>query len=217
MIQQFPLSTAGRNFALHGDGARIISAFTSPSHDSSGRRSALRQLLCDFPELNPPEVILEDDVHVGECFEFQGSYGQIGISLPEPVHISSVSLEHVSPTMVSSGRARQAPKEIEVWASLERGAVLDSRWSVRSAHSFHISSSHSLPANATPSFVRAAQLEFDLFGVPLRQQFHVTEVLPACAVRHIIIVVRSNWGSDSTCLYHVGVYGNISLQNVDTM
>ncbi|KAL0957379.1 hypothetical protein HGRIS_001181 [Hohenbuehelia grisea] len=119
--------------------------FTSPSHDSSGRQSALRRLVCDFPELNPPEVLLEDDVRVGECFEMQGSYGQIGISLPEPVHISSVSLEHVSPSMVSSGRARQAPKEVEVWALLERGAVVDSRWLARPAHSFHISSSHFPP------------------------------------------------------------------------
>nr|XP_025037863.1 SUN domain-containing protein 3-like isoform X2 [Pelodiscus sinensis] len=67
-----------------------------------------------FSSANPPDIILQPDVHPGNCWAFQGSQGQVVIRLPEKIYPTAVTIQHISKAISPSGDVTSAPKDFAV-------------------------------------------------------------------------------------------------------
>ncbi|EAU81114.2 hypothetical protein CC1G_09756 [Coprinopsis cinerea okayama7 len=75
---QLPLDFHNRDFALWGLGAQVIPELTS--RDEGDANAVL------------PSAVLDDPPLLGECWEFMGRRGQIGIQLSDAANITAMSL-----------------------------------------------------------------------------------------------------------------------------
>lgn len=109
-----------RNFASRGGGASIIPDFTSETYGRTAcSGSQIAMVICNLQNnyyINPPSVVLEEDITEGECWEFLGERVQITINLTESVKISHISIGHPSPHLLSPHSCLRAPRAISVWA-----------------------------------------------------------------------------------------------------
>jgi hypothetical protein len=94
-----------RNFALLAGGAAIISEYTSPTFPLP-RRSWKTTLLARIRAIDVvnaniklPTVVLGSTLSLGECWEFKGNTGHIGIHLTVPVKISDIIVDHINPIL----------------------------------------------------------------------------------------------------------------------
>uniref|UniRef100_A0A5K3G7L0 SUN domain-containing protein n=1 Tax=Mesocestoides corti TaxID=53468 RepID=A0A5K3G7L0_MESCO len=69
--------------------------------------------------------MLQPNTHLGECWCFRGSQGEVIIRLSARVYATGVSLEHVSKLVTLTGRIGSAPREFVIKS-------LDSEFSVDS-------------------------------------------------------------------------------------
>lgn len=167
-----------RNFATGGDGALILKGFTSPTFLPSISPS-FSVFEARKPHL-PPLVILDDSNAVGRCWEFEGSEGHVGVGLTEAVYISSLSLDHVHPGLVSPASSRKAPRKFRLW-----GLYSPQQWwnvshpTVETRPSFHFLLSQPFPAGLSTDklFVLLVNGTYDT-SLPLtRQSFEVPVLL----------------------------------------
>ncbi|XP_011061829.1 PREDICTED: SUN domain-containing protein 1-like [Acromyrmex echinatior] len=68
---------------------------------------------------NTPRAMIQYQTGVlpGECWAFKGSSGSVVIRLLGHVHVSGVSLEHISSLISPTGETATAPKDFSVWVS----------------------------------------------------------------------------------------------------
>ncbi|OMJ17864.1 SUN domain-containing protein 2 [Smittium culicis] len=104
------------DYALYSAGGRIILKSTSKSWSPKPKSISARILyklgVLEYP-VNPPSVILDPSVNLGECWPMQGSKGEIGISLARPIEPLGFSIEHVPKSTAIDFKS--APKDFEVW------------------------------------------------------------------------------------------------------
>ena len=169
-------------------------------------------------------MALEDDVRVGSCWEFSGGTGHIGIILSETVHISDVTIDYVLPELISAPAVRKAPQGMVLWGMIEDDNIETLRQSndpelqlllySSPTHLFppSILPGHPLPPSISSSYrhyLRLAEFQFNVTTRPILQSFPILEVVRKHRIPfHVVVLqVTSNWGSNSTCLYHVGIHG----------
>ncbi len=195
-----------RNFALHAGGANVIPDLTVATHGLSMPSMFTRALTslagfdCMEGRVNLPYVALEDNVRIGDCWEFASAHGYLGIQLSEPVKVSNFSVDYVATSLLSSVDSRRSPKDITLW-----GLVND--WHGGESRSpFIFSSTGHLPSYIRPTdrFVELATLHYDSTSSPRRQYQASSVDLP---VQTVVVEVLSNYGAPTTCLYYVGVHG----------
>ncbi|KAF8870019.1 hypothetical protein BD779DRAFT_1681501 [Infundibulicybe gibba] len=122
IIPEPPL--ARRNFALRVSGTDVIPELTSPTHLLPAHTLKTRFLQWfrghDFfhDHVNLPVVVLKADVSVGQCWEFLGSRGSIGLLLPDGIDIKDFSINHVSPPLISAQSAARSPRTMTLWGLL---------------------------------------------------------------------------------------------------
>jgi hypothetical protein len=221
LLQIQPVSQPVRNFALHRNGAIVIPELTSTTHNLPQHtiHSWILQQLRGFDTfheyVNLPYVVLEDDVSVGQCWEFAGSTGTIGIRLPEAIQLSEVIIRHIQPAMVSPGTLGQAPRDVVLWGRIGSNQMksLDGyEGYIRSAAemSFPRFSAH---YRTDDQFLRLSLMRYDVSALTTIQKFSLSHEISALGLFFQILVfeVRSNWGSPTTCLYHFGIHGIPSL------
>ncbi|KAF9440919.1 hypothetical protein P691DRAFT_685919 [Macrolepiota fuliginosa MF-IS2] len=63
----------------------------------------------------PPSAILDDSTVIGHCWPFESGTGHVGVRLTEKVHISSLSLNHADPSLLSFASAQKAPRRFVLW------------------------------------------------------------------------------------------------------
>ncbi|XP_012257687.1 klaroid protein-like [Athalia rosae] len=104
-MTDYALETSGgsilctRDTETYSDGAPVLTLFGVP--------------LCQ--QQNTPRAVIQSGVLPGECWCFKGTSGSVVIQLLGPVLVSSVSLEHISPSISPTGETATAPKDFSVW------------------------------------------------------------------------------------------------------
>lgn len=189
-----------RNFALRGGGAAINATITSPTYQLPVRTIQSRFLQwfrgydLQDTHINLPIVVLEDIVEVGECWEFGGGYGTIGIHLSERIRVSSFSLNYVHPSKISNTSMARAPRNVTLWGNIdEAGEVASSLESRTFDHR---------------PFIPLIHAKYDVSGESLLQNFPLTNgSIGKIPYRTVMLEINSNWGANTTCLYYIGVHG----------
>ncbi|KYQ53201.1 SUN domain-containing protein 2 [Trachymyrmex zeteki] len=181
-LQTYDADKTGRtDYALESSGGAILSTRDTESYSTGAPVLNLFGIpLCQ--QQNTPRAVIQIGVLPGECWAFKGSSGSVVIRLLGHVHVSGVSLEHISSLISPTGETATAPKDFSVWGLSD----LDDK----KPFSFG-------------SFI------YDNTGSPL-QYFEVQN--RAKKVYDIIEVkVHSNSGNpEYTCIYRIRVHGTLS-------
>lgn len=113
-LQKYDADKTGMfDFALESAGGTIASTRCTETHDVS---NALYSVL-GIPiwwEKNDPRTILQPGSSPGQCWAFKGSHGSVVVKLSSPIHVSAVSLEHISKMISRDGTIDSAPKSFSV-------------------------------------------------------------------------------------------------------
>ncbi|XP_064898041.1 sperm-associated antigen 4 protein-like [Columba livia] len=104
------------DWALQSAGAAIDTRRTSQTYGCQG--NWICGVIQLFHAANPPEAVLQPDVSPGNCWPFQGRQGQVVIRLPARVHLSAVTVQHISKEASPSGSVISAPRDIAVFVSV---------------------------------------------------------------------------------------------------
>ncbi len=190
-----------RDFALYADGGRAITPLTGffsggvfiarASHDE-----------------HPPNVTLTDDLRIGQCWSIAASAGQLGVRLPEIIHITHITIDHI-PFEIAADIST-APRMMILW-----GAIDGPHNEALSRNISHTSDIGTLrdrtgpPVTAGQSFVPLAVFNYDICASSHIQTFalkpHIVDLRMHFGV--VVIEVVSNWGGKMTCLYRIRIHG----------
>ncbi|XP_006454206.1 hypothetical protein AGABI2DRAFT_113960 [Agaricus bisporus var. bisporus H97] len=193
------------NYASAANGAQVVLQLTTPPR-IRGWRAAIRKRLTRSPRssgMKSPNSVLSEGFGAGDCWEFTGSRGHLGISLSQTTPISAFSLDYPRPDSALATSVGKSPRSVVLWALLPSDK-LSQELSRPVSHFLHAAS---LPPNAhaTDRFIALFNGTFNPTLLPTRQYFPLT--LPTGATTQTVVMeVLSNWGSSSTCVYYVGVH-----------
>ncbi|TRY55562.1 hypothetical protein DNTS_023158 [Danionella cerebrum] len=166
------------DYALESGGGSIISTRCSESFNTKTALLSLFGLpLWYFSQ--SPRVVIQPDVHPGNCWAFKGSSGYLVIGLSMEIVPTAFTLEHVAKSLSPTGNISSAPREFNVYGlddeEQEEGQLL-------------------------------GEFLFEEDGESL-QSFPVSEEISR-GFRIIEVKVLSNWGHpEYTCLYRFRVHG----------
>ncbi|XP_055032325.2 SUN domain-containing protein 1 isoform X8 [Misgurnus anguillicaudatus] len=132
-----------------------------------------------------PRVVIQPDVHPGNCWAFKGSTGYLVIGLALKIVPTAFSLEHIPKSLSPTGSISSAPREFTVYGLeeeyQEEGQLL-------------------------------GQFTYDDDGDAL-QTFSVTEEVKE-SFQIIELRVLSNWGHpEYTCMYRFRVHGELAEES----
>lgn len=221
-----------RDFALASAGARVIPSLTSLPLvvRPASIRSKLVSLVSggSYAEGRPPVTALHHETHSGYCWPFAGSQGYLGVALSAPVHITDVTIDHVSKEIAAN--LESAPKEMELWGLVEGQDNMEkvARWKEERARRREELKTQAeaqgevwmddeeteeypsmLPKD--PQYLRIASFSYDIHGSSDVQTFPILQEVQELGIDFGIVVlyVKSNWGhSEFTCLYRLRIHGN---------
>ncbi|CAO2640625.1 SUN domain-containing protein 3 [Lemmus lemmus] len=107
------------DYALKSAGASVIEAGTSESYKNNKAKLYWHGIGLLNYEM-PPDMILQPDVHPGNCWAFPGSQGHILIKLARKIIPTAVTMEHISEKVSPSGNTSSAPKEFSVYGMMKK-------------------------------------------------------------------------------------------------
>ncbi|PPR01566.1 hypothetical protein CVT24_005861 [Panaeolus cyanescens] len=193
------------DFSTSGQGAHVIPEFTSRSTVQQSRVANEKPLM----HVRLPVVVLEDNVFLGDCWEFSGSQGTIGIKLAEPIVITSLSVHYIPSNRLSRTSRSRTPKSLVLWGLVQVGENVPG--SFRFAQDFS-NAVGSPPPSSVPKngkFVPILHVQYTpSLEFPTQSFALPTPFLAHQATYEVVIVeVTDNWGGDVTCLYHIGIHG----------
>lgn len=73
---------------------------------------------CVGPHVTALAFWLQPNVFPGNCWAFKGHQGQVVIRLPARVHLTAITVQHITKEASPSGTIISAPKDIAVFVSL---------------------------------------------------------------------------------------------------
>ncbi|NXY14615.1 SPAG4 protein, partial [Atrichornis clamosus] len=133
-------------------------------------------------------------VFPGNCWAFKGHQGQVVIRLAARVHLTAVTVQHITKDASPSGTTVSAPKDVAVFVSL-LGASVDADREEETL---------------LGTFTYSVKKE------PM-QTFPLKKMLLPRAFSHVKLLVKSNWGNPwYTCIYRVQVHGMMENQKAST-
>ncbi|XP_073774362.1 SUN domain-containing protein 1 isoform X10 [Danio rerio] len=169
------------DYALESGGGSIISTRCSESFNTKTALLSLFGLpLWYFSQ--SPRVVIQPEVHPGNCWAFKGSTGYIVIGLSMKIVPTAFTLEHVAKSLSPTGNISSAPREFNVYGlddeQQEEGQLL-------------------------------GQYVYEEDGDSL-QTFLVSDEVSS-GFQIIEMRVLSNWGNpEYTCVYRFRVHGKPS-------
>uniref|UniRef100_A0A4W5MW77 SUN domain-containing protein n=1 Tax=Hucho hucho TaxID=62062 RepID=A0A4W5MW77_9TELE len=170
------------DYALESGGGNILGTRCSETYETKTALMSLFGLpLWYFSQ--SPRVVIQPDVHPGNCWAFQGSHGYLVMRLSMRIVPSAFSLEHIPKDLSPTGNIDSAPRQFNVYGLddeyQEEGKLLGS-------------------------------YTYQEDGDAL-QTYPVTEENDK-AYQTIEVRVLSNWGhTEYTCLYRIRVHGQPSI------
>ncbi|XP_050980911.1 SUN domain-containing protein 1 isoform X3 [Labeo rohita] len=175
------------DYALESGGGSIISTRCSESFDTKTALLSLFGLpLWYFSQ--SPRVVIQPDVHPGNCWAFKGSQGYLVVGLSMKIVPTAFSVDHVPKSLSPTGNISSAPREFNVYGlddeQQEEGQLL-------------------------------GQFVYDEDGDAL-QTFSVSEEVPR-GFQIIEMRVLSNWGHpEYTCVYRFRVHGKLVEESLES-
>nr|6WMG_A Chain A, SUN domain-containing protein 2 [Homo sapiens] len=166
------------DYALESGGASVISTRCSETYET---KTALLSLF-GIPlwyHSQSPRVILQPDVHPGNCWAFQGPQGFAVVRLSARIRPTAVTLEHVPKALSPNSTISSAPKDFAIFGFDEdlqqEGTLL-------------------------------GKFTYDQDGEPI-QTFHFQA--PTMATYQVVeLRILTNWGHpEYTCIYRFRVHG----------
>lgn len=184
-----------RDFALDADGGAIECTLTS------GCSRWARYVYGD----SSTRAIAEDN-RIGQCWLTHPSNAQLGVVLAEPIYPTHITIDHAPIQAVAD--VGEAPRTIVVWGMVDGGENL-SRYKRLTLHLGAEHVPHPLPAVGDHTIIPLASFEYDISQTP-SQTFPVYDYIRHSGIDFAIVIlqIRTNWGSEKTCLYRIRVHGN---------
>ncbi|NXJ73092.1 SPAG4 protein, partial [Rostratula benghalensis] len=136
-------------------------------------------------------------VSPGNCWSFPGHQGQVVIRLPARVHLTAITVQHISKEVSPSGTITSAPRDVAVFVSLCK------RWL----------SLCFAPQGVDPDGAEETLLVTFMYDMAKEaiQTFPLKNAPHPRAFSYIKLVVKSNWGRPKyTCIYRVQVHGKMA-------
>ncbi|XP_075383755.1 SUN domain-containing protein 1 isoform X3 [Tenrec ecaudatus] len=166
------------DFALESGGGSVLSTRCSETYET---KTALLSLfgvpLWYFSQ--SPRVVIQPDIHPGNCWAFRGAQGYLVVRLSMAVHPTAFTLEHIPKALSPTGNITSAPKDFAVYG---------------------------LESEYQEEGLLLGQFTYDQDGESL-QMFHVLK-RPERAFQIVELRILSNWGHlEYTCLYRFRVHG----------
>ncbi|KAF0881513.1 SUN2 protein, partial [Crocuta crocuta] len=166
------------DYALESGGASVISTRCSETYET---KTALLSLF-GIPlwyHSQSPRVILQPDVHPGNCWAFQGPQGFAVVRLSARIRPTAVTLEHVPKSLSPNSTISSAPKDFAIFGFDEdlqqEGTLL-------------------------------GQFTYDQDGEPI-QTFYFQDTKMA-TYQVVELRILTNWGHpEYTCIYRFRVHG----------
>ncbi|OSD06405.1 hypothetical protein PYCCODRAFT_1431414 [Trametes coccinea BRFM310] len=216
------------DYALHSAGAHVIPSLTSITAEirPSGMFGQIAGLFTGgsgYAVGRPPVTALHHEIHTGHCWPFPGSQGQLGVALAAPVYITDVTIDHVAKEVAMD--MRSAPRNMELWGLVEGQDNIAKYREWKSARSAAREEAEargepippslvddevyprSLPRH--PEYVRVANFTYDIHSPDHIQTFAVRDDIKELGIDFgvVVLLVKSNWGKEFTCLYRLRVHG----------
>ncbi|KAG6899548.1 hypothetical protein C0993_009280 [Termitomyces sp. T159_Od127] len=221
---------ARADYALHSGGARVIPALTSPTFEvkpQTLRGTILGAITGSGRAVGrPPVWALHHELHNGHCWPVAGQTGQLGVALAAPIYVDAVSIDHVAAEVAFD--MRTAPREMELWGLVEGAENVEKvrRWKEERRRrreearesgggegdgEVEVEEEPEVPGTLprAPTYVRIAEFAYDIHAPRNVQTFPVDPELRALGVDFgvVVLVMKSNWGREYTCLYRLRVHG----------
>jgi len=220
---------AKADFALYSAGGRTIPTLTTDTYEVKPKgwsRSIVGALTgSGYSMGRSPVYALHPDNHVGNCWPFKGSQGQLGILLARIIYVSEITIEHAAREVAFD--IQTAPKQMELWGLVEGK---DNIAKVRQYHDMLDQQRAAEVARAkaegrdpppdeneyppsiprSPHYIRLARFTYDIHSPHVIQTFPVPQEIQDIGADFgtVILRVKNNWGEeDYTCLYRVRVHG----------
>lgn len=200
-----------RNFAHFGDGARILPEVTSLTYGTKDNG-----WLSQDPSTHglvsrtPPYIVSDEAMRIGDCWEFEGSRGTLGILLSEPTRIASIHLDNISPNLVSWTSATKTPRTIHLWGLVGGDTVLPPGTRARHAVQFSAKSTFNPKSRlkASDNFALLLEVDYNPRAGPTSQLFSLPPTHWSVDVifHAVVLEILDNWGGDTTCLYHFSIH-----------
>lgn len=182
-----------KDYALRSQGAAVY--FHSPTYTGEWSwRDAVLAVFGTKP-LRQANLILSDDMNLGQCWPMNGTMGFATIHLSAPIVVKSVTIEHVSNRIAH--HTNTAPRKIVVYGVGKKGETDSSVITSIRRHT---------PQSPSGDFL--GEYEYDINGKTAWQTFPMA-VGNEQTYRFVTIGVLSNYGNPHlTCIYRVRVHGN---------
>ncbi|XP_036747329.1 SUN domain-containing protein 2 isoform X2 [Manis pentadactyla] len=166
------------DYALESGGASVISTRCSETYET---KTALLSLF-GIPlwyHSQSPRVILQPDVHPGNCWAFQGPQGFAVVRLSARIRPTAVTLEHVPKSLSPNSTISSAPKDFAVFG---------------------------LDEDLQQEGMLLGQFTYDQDGEPI-QTFYFQD-LKMATYQVVELRILTNWGHpEYTCIYRFRVHG----------
>ncbi|PIL31026.1 hypothetical protein GSI_05720 [Ganoderma sinense ZZ0214-1] len=193
-----------RDFALLADGAILLPELTEVVTSDGMRRGRDRG--------TRPEVALNDDMRIGNCWSIPGTNGQLGFRLATMIRPTHVSIDHI-PTEIAADISR-APREVALWGGVD-GPYEDILRNFTYSRRVNLPTLYGRSAPFTThgyNFTLLAHFEYDIRAPTHIQTFRLLPyVVESDMVFGVVVLeILSNWGGKSTCLYRVRVHGEVA-------
>ncbi|XP_072859971.2 SUN domain-containing protein 3 isoform X2 [Pogona vitticeps] len=168
------------DYALKSAGASIVESKTTRSYRHDGGKYLWMSFIV-LPYVKPPDVILEPNVHPGNCWSFPGKQGETVVRLAKKIIPRAVTIEHISKKVSPTGEISSAPKDFVIYGlnkeEEEEGSFL-------------------------------GQFVYDTEG-EIIQTFRLRNESSEF-MSHVKLKVLDNWGHPNyTCIYRFRVHGDL--------
>ncbi|XP_041719471.2 SUN domain-containing protein 1 isoform X2 [Coregonus clupeaformis] len=110
-----PLADKMPNFALESQGGSIVTSRCSETYKTGSAHVSFLGIPLWFPSESPRTVIQGQRVQPGKCWRFHGAQGTMTVALSHPVHVTHVTVEHISAAISATGHIKSAPKDFAVY------------------------------------------------------------------------------------------------------
>ncbi|KAG2098116.1 hypothetical protein BD769DRAFT_1368935 [Suillus cothurnatus] len=168
---------------------------------------------------NLPDIVLTHNPQLAFCWKVDALHGQLGISLPEPVLITHVTINHISRDFTS--HIDIALCTIYVWGVLDSNDNLEKQQDLveRDGEVVDVLSSRHEPEIAGGLlFIPLVRLIYDIHAVNHVQTF---PVIKEVAERHmefkeVVVEFVDNWGGLATCLHWIHIHGLVGKDGLAT-
>ncbi|ESO00964.1 hypothetical protein HELRODRAFT_100939 [Helobdella robusta] len=177
--------TGMADYALESAGGSIIGTRCSKTYKKGMSQVSVFGIPLWYAT-NSPRTVIQPGNLPGQCWPFSGSVGYLVVQLATRIHVTTVSIEHVSKIITTFGGIESAPKEFAVVG---------------------LSDSQDVEGTILGNFT------YNKDGLPL-QYFDIPVEHHSSSYLFVELRVYSNHGNDNyTCLYRFRVHGKPDLKS----